>query len=52
VFDAEMKNARTLCEDTAPLSKGITTAVIKDSGAVFREDDDEYKVYDLDILKV
>jgi hypothetical protein len=52
VFEAEMKNIRTLCEDTTPLISGITTKIIKDTGAVYREDDDGFKVYDLDILNV
>jgi len=47
-----MRNARNLCEDTAPLIKNIITRVIKDTGAVYRDDDDGFKVYDLDILNV
>jgi hypothetical protein len=40
VFEEEMRKVRSLCPDTAELTKAVATQVIKDTGNVYKEGED------------
>ena len=45
-----MKEQRNLCDDVVRLNPKIETEVLKGKTQVYKEDDPDSKIYDLDIL--